>query len=376
MIHGATPSGQEIDHGPNISQISRQGYAFLKQELLGEAIICFRQILEAEPDNNYALVGIGDSYRKKRRFHEAASYYQRCLQTHPSNNYALFGLADCYRSLKQFHKAIEIWEKYLELDDSNVTVLTRVADAYRKVHNLQESAAIYQRVLAIEDSNHYALIGLGHLYYDFKNYEQAMVYWNRMIELQGSAVDIRVLTSMGNCHRKQKTFMEGITFFDLALKRDPENFYALFGLADCHRGLDQQDRSLVFWEKILAKDPDNKVILTRAGDAWRKLGNLHKARDRYTKALELEYDPYAIIGLAWINRTEGNLEEAVRSLEGVIKNTPTLNRPYPDLMACYLSLGDQQSANRLLESCPLNNEVFTSTKTTLQHMLQGSFGSN
>lgn len=357
-----------------ISQLSRQGYAFMKQDLHAEALICFRQILDVEPDNNYALVGIGDVYRKKRRFKEAAQYYQRCLDAHTDNNYALFGLADCYRSLKQFHRAIEVWERYLTLDDRNVTVLTRVADAYRKVHNLERSAAIYHEVLEIEPSNAYALIGLGHLYYDFRDYPKAMQYWLTMAAQQGDQVDIRVLTSLGNCHRKLKTYAQGIPYFEQARQQDPGNFYALFGLADCYRGLNEQEKSLRYWTTILNHDPDNRVILTRAGDAHRKLGQLQAARSCYEHALAREYDAYAIIGLACIKRLEGQSKEAINSLETLIHTTPDLVRPYPDLLECYLEVGMVQQARSLCDCfnrhCSNSPQVREQLFRTLEASLQ------
>jgi len=338
-------NGAEI--GENIPQLSRQGYAFLKQELTNEAIVCFRKILDLEPENNYALVGIGDAYRKKKRFQESAHYYQKCLKTHDSNNYALFGLADCYRSLKQYHRAIEVWETYLALDDQNVTVLTRIADAYRKVQNLEKSASMYEQVLIIEPGNPYALIGLAHLYYDFHDYEKAMDYWLKMVGIAGKSVDIRVLTSLGNCHRKMRTYENGIRWFESALEREPENFYALFGLGDCYRGMNQPEKSLEYWKDILANDPENKVILTRSGDAWRKLGLYDDAKECYLKALNQAFDPYAILGLAIIHKEEGKIPEATKSLEKLLEHDPSLLRPYPDLMDCYLKLGERHKATSL-----------------------------
>ena len=167
----------------------------------------------------------------------------------------------------QYHKAIEIWEQYLIHDDRNITVLTRVADAYRKIRDFKKSKSLYLRVLEMEENNAYALIGLGHLHYDFKEYKDALFYWTRMVDVSPNNVDIRVLTSIGNCHRKLKTFEKGLPYFEKALEKDPKNFYALFGIADCYRGMNQQFRSIEYWNRILEIETKNKVILTRTGDA-------------------------------------------------------------------------------------------------------------
>ncbi|HPM72297.1 MAG TPA: tetratricopeptide repeat protein, partial [Spirochaetales bacterium] len=112
-----------------IAELSKKGYQYLKENRISDAERNFRKILEEDPENNYALVGLGDAARKRSSHRDAVDYYKKCLIYHPGNNYALFGLADCYKALNQYQKAIEIWEQYLLHDNKNITVLTRIADA-------------------------------------------------------------------------------------------------------------------------------------------------------------------------------------------------------------------------------------------------------
>lgn len=331
-----------------ISELSKKGYQLLKEGLLERSESCFSDILERDPSNNYALVGMGDTLRKSRNFHDAIKYYQLCLENHRGNNYALFGLADCYKALHQYNRAIDIWEEYLIHDDKNITVLTRIADAYRKVRNFEKSNEIYQKVLNMEQNNSYCLIGLGHLNYDFRDYEKALYYWERMLEMNRSRIDIRVLTSLGNCHRKMKTFNDGIPYFEKALKMQPNNFYALFGLADCYRGMHIPDQSILYWNKILSLDPKNKVILTRAGDAYRNLGDNARAQDYYTKALNIEYDIYAVLGLSLINRDNGKYEEAADSLKTIIGKDPKNPRFYMESADVFKKWGKSKEAATVL----------------------------
>jgi tetratricopeptide (TPR) repeat protein len=339
----------EVQEFSEISDLSKKGYQLLKENKISEAVECFTRILAVNENNNYALVGMGDAARKRGAFREAATYYQRCLSFHPGNNYALFGLADCYKALNQYHKAIEIWEQYLLHDDKNITVLTRVADAYRKVRDFKHSKAVYLRVLEMEEKNPYAIIGLGHLHYDFKEYRDALFYWEKMLG-ENQNVDIRVLTSIGNCHRKLKTFEQGIPYFENALQKDPYNFYALFGLADCYRGLNQQDRSLEYWNHILEQDPRNKVILTRAGDAYRHMNEYEKAVEYYERALNIEFDAYAVLGLAVVSKVKGKFSEAKESLERLIQQDPKNYRLYIELADCFIRMGNVSRAVETLET--------------------------
>ncbi len=342
-------STERNNEASEVSELSKKGYQLLKENKTNDAIECFHKILDADEDNNYALVGLGDASRKRGAFKDAVEYYKTCLSHHPGNNYALFGLADCYKALNQYQKAIEIWEQYLLHDDRNITVLTRVADAYRKVREFKKSKAVYLRVLEMEEDNPYAIIGLGHLHYDFKEYRDALYYWGKMLDTNKKGIiDIRVLTSIGNCHRKLKSFDQGVQYFEDALVMDRSNFYALFGLADCYRGMNQQYRSLEFWNKILEQDPRNKVILTRAGDAYRNLNEYDKAVEYYQRALNIEFDTYAVLGLAVVAKSQGKYNEAAESLRRLIQQDPKNYRLYMELADCYVKMGEKQKAIDML----------------------------
>ena len=342
-----TEEKTDLENG--ISVLSKKGYQLLRENRIGEAIECFAKILEVAENNNYALVGMGDANRKQGIFRNAVLFYQRCLVHHPGNNYALFGLADCYKALGQYHKAIEIWEQYLLHDDNNITVLTRVADAYRKVRDYSRSKEIYNKVLEMDGQNPYAIIGLGHLHYDFKEYNGALSCWERMMEGSRKNVDIRVLTSIGNCHRKLKTFEKGLEYFKLALEKEYNNFYALFGMADCYRGILQPQKSLEYWNRILAQDPRNKMILTRAGDAYKTIGDFNKAIDCYNRALNVEFDTYAVLGLATVDKLQGRFNEATESLKRLIQQDPRNYRFYLELADCLLTSGPKRGAVEVLE---------------------------
>jgi tetratricopeptide (TPR) repeat protein len=292
---------------------------------------------------------MGDANRKQGVFRNAILFYQRCLDHHPGNNYALFGMAACYKALAQYGKAIEIWEQYLLHDDKNITVLTRVADAYRKVRDHGRSKEVYLKVLEMDDQNPYAIIGLGHLHYDFKEYNAALACWERIMGTNKRNVDIRVFTSIGNCHRKLKTFEKGLEYFKLALEREPNNFYALFGMADCYRGICQQENALKYWNQILTQDPRNKMILTRVGDAYKSMGEYDKAVDFYNQALNVEFDTFAVLGLAMVDKLQGRFAEAIESLQRLIQQDPRNYRFYLELANCRLANGEKREALEVLE---------------------------
>ncbi|MCL2557071.1 MAG: tetratricopeptide repeat protein [Treponema sp.] len=334
----------EQDARMDISVVSKAGYKLLRENKLAEARERFQSILAIDPANNYALVGLGDAARKQGDSAQAIALYQRCLESHPGNTYALFGLADCFKALDRHEEAIKAWEKYLESDSGNITVLTRVANAYRKIKDFAKAKAAFMRVLEIEPDNPYAITGLGHLHYDFKEYREALSYWDRMTRLSLKESDVRVLTSIGNCHRKLKTFAEGVQPFELVLKREPRNFYAIFGLADCYRGMSRHGDALRYWKLLLEQEPDNKEILTRSGDAHRSMGELEVARDFYDRALAVGFDVYAALGIALVSKERRDFLDASQRLRVLLAREPSNQRVVAELVSCLIKLGERQEA--------------------------------
>ncbi|MDD7417001.1 MAG: tetratricopeptide repeat protein, partial [Spirochaetales bacterium] len=84
-------------------------------------------------------------------------------------------------------------------------------------------------------------------------------------------------------------------------------------------------------------------------DAYRSTGNYEKATEYYNKALNIEFDIYAVLGLALISKNQGRFEEAIASLTRLKQSDPQNYRFYLDLADCYLKIGDKNKAIETLQ---------------------------
>jgi tetratricopeptide (TPR) repeat protein len=90
------------------------------------------------------------------------------------------------------------------------------------------------------------------------------------------------------------------------------------------------------------------VILTRAGDSLRALDRLDEAEINYRAALKIEYDQYAVLGLALLQKARKDYTAALDTLNGVLNNDSGNQRLYQELAECYLALGQKDEARRIL----------------------------
>ena len=122
---------------------------------------------------------------------------------------------------------------------------------------------------------------------------------------------------------------------------------------------------------ILKNDPDNKVILTRAGDAYRNTGDYKTAEEYYNRAMEIDFDIYAALGLALICKGEGNFDEAIERLNNLIKNDPKNYRLYIDLADCYLKINDKNKAVEVLKTFQKTGTKSTAISEMLGKIIEG-----
>jgi len=77
--------------------LGRLAHRLTREGKYREAEEKFGQLLEMDRNQVFALVGLGDLKRKKKRFKDAVSYYQRALEIEKNNKFALLGLGDACR---------------------------------------------------------------------------------------------------------------------------------------------------------------------------------------------------------------------------------------------------------------------------------------
>ena len=84
----SVPIPEEIEHTGNpeldaiavqISDLSKEGYQLIKDNKNEEAEEAFRKILDLDENNNYALVGLGDSARKQNKFNDKLNELKEIL---------------------------------------------------------------------------------------------------------------------------------------------------------------------------------------------------------------------------------------------------------------------------------------------------------
>lgn len=334
-------------------ELSKKGTQLLKNKRFKEAEKVLQKAFDLDHENAYILVGLGDLYREQKKYDKAISYYDRILDIDPYNVFALRGTGDAYRGLNAHGKAIEYWKRYLECNRDDIQVMTRLGDSNKKLDNFKESENYYLQALSINGNDRYALLGLGSLYYKTEQDDEALIYLEKLLSIDDHYV--AVLTMVGNIYRRRKEHEKAITFYEKAVRHEPGNTFALYGLGDCFRWLQQYEEVVRWWTKILDKEPKNQVMHSRVGDAYLNIGDTEMALDHYKKSLKIRFDPYALLGMSRIYRTDGKLDEAEECCMKILEQSPSNTRGQDELLEIYKERGNPEEGIEILNNLSSNN---------------------
>ncbi|MCK5673451.1 MAG: tetratricopeptide repeat protein [Spirochaetales bacterium] len=303
-----------------LSALSKAGYKSLQQGNITAAEHYFKQLLEVDPNNKYALTGMGEIETSKDNSAQAIEYYMTCTLHHKKDIQSHEKLAETFWKIKDFKNAALFWEKLLTFDPNNNLILSHLGDVYRKLDRMNDAEKMYYQSLQKNPENKYALNGIASLYYENLRYTEAITFIIRLLKLESD--NIKAITFIGNCYRKLQSFSEALVYYNRAYNLESDNFYVLFGLADCNRGLKIHDLALEFWLKILEIDPDNHAILSRAGDALFAVGDISGAEEYYQQAITIGNDIHASIGIAKIEQLNGNWQKSLQILNELSQDNP------------------------------------------------------
>lgn len=124
-----------------------------------EAIACYEKILTLRKDVLQVLTIVGKLCWRVADFEKAKRFFLLALDIDPDNPYALYGLGNCYRWQCDYRRAVETWRRILRHNSGTINLYSRLGDALGHLGELDEAEESYR--LALGDGyDRYAKIGL------------------------------------------------------------------------------------------------------------------------------------------------------------------------------------------------------------------------
>jgi len=268
-----------------------------------------------------AYLLVGDVYYSSGEYDAAMIAFRRALEKEPDNVYALYGLGRTQLRMLQFSAAIENLKKAIALDSNFAPAYVALAQAYTDRYTYaedKESAAAYldQALLILDDAkrvdpNYYPIYNQRGLIYQYK----------------------------GDLKKAEEAFKK-------ALELGPNDPIVHYNLAQVYLSEGKLDEAIKMLEEGVALDPQSAQLQLLYGKALAVKGDLAKAEEAFKKGVELEpLNAGAWLSLGQVYFLEKKYDEAVKALQNSIELDP-LSYPeaYYYLGRTYLELGKKEEA--------------------------------
>ncbi len=129
----------------------RNGNAARENGNWGEALACYHQALQQQPDNKDALNNLGLAYQDLRRPEKSVKYFGRAVELNPQSAEAHFMLANALRDEMQLSQAILEYEKALEIQPDYADALHNIGITRMQGGQASEAVDVFRKVLQLDE---------------------------------------------------------------------------------------------------------------------------------------------------------------------------------------------------------------------------------
>jgi tetratricopeptide (TPR) repeat protein len=145
-----------------------------------EAIACYEKILTLRKDVLQVLTIVGKLCWRVNDYEKSKRFFLLALDIDPDNPYALYGLGNCYRWQRDYRRAVETWQRILRHNSGTINLYSRLGDALGHLGELDEAEESYRLALGA-GYDRYAKIGLIKLCCDRGEFSRAVEELNDLL---------------------------------------------------------------------------------------------------------------------------------------------------------------------------------------------------
>jgi tetratricopeptide (TPR) repeat protein len=288
-----------LDKYPNIAEIhSNLGAALAGEGRYADAIAEYERALKIKPNPQVSL-NLGLAYYKTGQLARAVTTLNKLHREQPNNLQALIVLADCHLQLGENKQVIQLMTPAQKADPENATFNYMLGTALVRDEQTVQGQIIIDKILR-----------------------------------NGDSAQARLL--MGTTKLMVNDFKGALDDFTKAVELDPKlpDVYSYYGLALLATG-DQGGAKKAF-QRELQTNPNNFDANLQLGVLLRQDEDNEAALKFFQHALEIRPGDYGVrYQIATVELAKGQLEQAQRDLEMLVKEAPRFTEAHVSLATIY-----------------------------------------
>lgn len=331
---------------------------YIELERDREAIDAANRVLTLDPKNARAHFFVGRVYLELGQNTDAAEWFKKALEIEPNNESFLYHLAQAANRRRNSSVAEAALTKLVELDPENFEYQSELASVLLQASKPNQAIPAFKKALSMRPDDVSVMSGLGLVLTATGRFSESIPMLEAANRRAPDNENIKMFLSVARARQQALSYVDGMKARAAA---EPGNWkvrLALFEILGYARRMEEAE---IYAEEIRKLAPEDADLWGSLGVVYASNGDIEKAAESYKKALEIEEDGGAYLGLATFYEKTDQPEKAIEAYENVIRIKPDV----PNIMILYakylLDLGLRRQAldlfKRSLALQPLNADA-------------------
>lgn len=258
-----------------------------------------------------------DQAIKQQRWQKAVELYEKALAKYPDNSLAWTNLGSALMRLRRIEKAKEALEKAIKIDPDNADANANLGVLLaRDLNRPTEGKKYLVKALKI-NPNHPSSLYLKSLRATMKGEDKMMIFRRPKKGQAPHSKDSRLPFEKqmeADSLEAQGKYREALAIYEDFLKAHPDSIQVLNNAATVYNRMRNPSKALQLLEKVVRLDPKYVKAWNNLGTAKLMLGDVAGAKKAYQKTLEI--DPQNIIARKALLQAQ-TIEKQVKSANRV-----------------------------------------------------------
>lgn len=281
------------------------------QRRLSEAEDAYSKILEADPTQRSAAVGMGAVYFLSKRFAKAIELLEPLAARWPDDVDIAYQLGmNLYREGRQ-DQALPLLEQ-AAAEDRHFDAMWVLALHYYRRAEWETGLAFAEHYIRVRPDDERALGLLGTYYLKVERFDDAVRVLDRFVEAHPD--NVAAMINRANALFRAGRVDEAATAYEQLLDRYPDRLRLAYNLAAIRMRQGQCSDALPLLDRFLERQPDHATATYFRADCYIRMGDVKRARAGFERVLVLSpNNAWAYHGLSRIAESTGQRAEAMES---------------------------------------------------------------
>lgn len=294
----------------NLSQAQPDKVA---KDSLAQAIQQFEALVKIDPADTDSYVVLGRLYKLNNQGEKAAEAFKKVLGSDPSSRDAMLSLGQLYIDQGDYDEAVGLLTKVPE-DEMDPALLGMLAYAYGQNHDLDKSSETFEKALAQDPENQELRRSYADVLMQGGRTDASREQSKKILEADPQ--DGPTYLRLGQLDRQTGKFDQARQELERARTLMPENLEVPYQQALLEDSVGNEDKAITIVQGLLKKSesPDGQYTLGEANNRaifLERLGLIYRSQSKYEQAIEA-FKQVVTLGKSQAPRGEGLIVETLR----------------------------------------------------------------